>query len=200
MWRLQQLMKRCAHTLRVQLMDYEGEGVGQRVEPLREAPSVCTVHHATAPLSLLLRPLAHTSGQCRLAPSVTAAPPNPHTHIKACSSWSLAPVHQHRWTRVPGSSLSLPLLFFPPPSPPLPSLPSLPFLSLPLPLPFPLPPPPVRQLELQVKAILDSITHDESTKRQLITGVAVDKAEQLSECSPAYPWGRGQQASQCLVD
>ena len=24
MWRLQQLMKRCAHTLRVQLMDYEG--------------------------------------------------------------------------------------------------------------------------------------------------------------------------------
>ena len=40
-----------------------------------------------------------------------------------------------------------------------------------------------------MKAILDSITHDESTKLQLITGVAVDKAEQLSECSPAYPWG-----------
>ena len=38
----------------------------------------------------------------------------------------------------------------------------------------------VRQLELQVKSILESITHDENKKKELIRGLAVDKAEQLS--------------------
>ncbi len=39
----------------------------------------------------------------------------------------------------------------------------------------------VRQLEQQVKNILDSIAIDESRKRDLIRGDAVDKAEQLSK-------------------
>lgn len=39
----------------------------------------------------------------------------------------------------------------------------------------------VRQLEQQVKNILDDIAVDESRKRELIRGDAVDKAEQLSE-------------------
>ncbi len=38
----------------------------------------------------------------------------------------------------------------------------------------------VRQLEQRVKLILDQIGTDESKKRQLIRGGAVDKAEQLS--------------------
>ncbi len=41
----------------------------------------------------------------------------------------------------------------------------------------------VRQLEQQVKHILDAIATDEQRKRDLIRGDAVDKAEQLSECS-----------------
>lgn len=39
----------------------------------------------------------------------------------------------------------------------------------------------MRQLEQQVKNILDAIALDESRKRELIRGDAVDKAEQLSE-------------------
>ena len=39
----------------------------------------------------------------------------------------------------------------------------------------------VRQLEQQVKNILDSIAIDESRKKELIRGDAVDKAEQLSK-------------------
>lgn len=39
----------------------------------------------------------------------------------------------------------------------------------------------VRQLEQQVKAILDSIAVSEDRKKELIRGDAVDKAEQLSE-------------------
>lgn len=39
----------------------------------------------------------------------------------------------------------------------------------------------MRQLEQQVKTILDSIAFDESRKKVLIRGDAVDKAEQLSE-------------------
>jgi hypothetical protein len=42
-------------------------------------------------------------------------------------------------------------------------------------------PPLVRQLELQVKNILESITKDEQKKRSLIKGFAVDKAEQLKQ-------------------
>lgn len=42
----------------------------------------------------------------------------------------------------------------------------------------------VRQLEQQVKSILDAIATDESKKRELIRGDAVDKAEQLSESLP----------------
>lgn len=38
----------------------------------------------------------------------------------------------------------------------------------------------VRQLEQQVKIILDSISSNEERKRGLIRGDAVDKAEQLS--------------------
>ena len=38
----------------------------------------------------------------------------------------------------------------------------------------------VRQLEQRVKLILDQIGTDESKKRELIRGGAVDKAEQLS--------------------
>ena len=40
----------------------------------------------------------------------------------------------------------------------------------------------VRQLEQQVKALLESIAVDENRKKELIRGDAVDKAEQLSEC------------------
>ena len=54
------------------------------------------------------------------------------------------------------------------------------------------PPPPypllVRQLEQQVKTLLDSIAVDEKRKNELIRGDAVDKAEQLSECV----WGEGE--------
>ena len=39
----------------------------------------------------------------------------------------------------------------------------------------------MRQLEQQVKSILDAIAVDESRKKELIRGDAVDKAEQLSE-------------------
>lgn len=39
----------------------------------------------------------------------------------------------------------------------------------------------VRQLEQQVKSILDSIAIDDARKRELIRGDAVDKAEQLSK-------------------
>ena len=39
----------------------------------------------------------------------------------------------------------------------------------------------VRQLEQQLKFILDSIGNDEKRKRELIRGNAVDKAEQLSK-------------------
>lgn len=39
----------------------------------------------------------------------------------------------------------------------------------------------VRQLEQQVKTILDSIAVSEERKKELIRGDAVDKAEQLSE-------------------
>ena len=39
----------------------------------------------------------------------------------------------------------------------------------------------VRQLEQQVKTILDAIAIDEAKKKELIRGEAVDKAEQLSE-------------------
>ena len=39
----------------------------------------------------------------------------------------------------------------------------------------------VRQLEQQVKIILDNIGSDDAKKRALIRGEAVDKAEQLSE-------------------
>ncbi len=39
----------------------------------------------------------------------------------------------------------------------------------------------VRQLEQQVKTILDAIASDEMKKKELIRGEAVDKAEQLSE-------------------
>lgn len=39
----------------------------------------------------------------------------------------------------------------------------------------------VRQLEQQVKLVLDSISADSDRKRELIRGEAVDKAEQLSE-------------------
>ena len=39
----------------------------------------------------------------------------------------------------------------------------------------------VRQLEQQVKCILDAIAVDETRKKELIRGDAVDKAEQLSE-------------------
>jgi hypothetical protein len=42
---------------------------------------------------------------------------------------------------------------------------------------------PVRQLEQQVKSILDSIAVSEERKKDLIRGDAVDKAEQLSELS-----------------
>lgn len=41
----------------------------------------------------------------------------------------------------------------------------------------------VRQLEQQVKTILDSIAVSEQKKKELIRGDAVDKAEQLSECT-----------------
>ena len=39
----------------------------------------------------------------------------------------------------------------------------------------------MRQLEQQVKLVLDSISADSDRKRELIRGEAVDKAEQLSE-------------------
>ena len=39
----------------------------------------------------------------------------------------------------------------------------------------------VRQLEQQIKSILDSIAVSEEKKKELIRGDAVDKAEQLSE-------------------
>ena len=39
----------------------------------------------------------------------------------------------------------------------------------------------MRQLEQQVKNILDDIGFDDSRKRELIRGDAVDKAEQLSK-------------------
>lgn len=39
----------------------------------------------------------------------------------------------------------------------------------------------MRQLEQQVKIILDNIGGDDTKKRALIRGEAVDKAEQLSE-------------------
>ena len=39
----------------------------------------------------------------------------------------------------------------------------------------------MRQLEQQVKNILDAIAIDEAKKKELIRGEAVDKAEQLSE-------------------
>ena len=39
----------------------------------------------------------------------------------------------------------------------------------------------VRQLEQQIKSILDSIAVSEERKKELIRGDAVDKAEQLSE-------------------
>ena len=39
----------------------------------------------------------------------------------------------------------------------------------------------VRQLEQQVRNILDAIAVDETRKRELIRGEAVDKAEQLGE-------------------
>ena len=38
----------------------------------------------------------------------------------------------------------------------------------------------VRQLEQQVKIVLDNISADSDRKRELIRGEAVDKAEQLS--------------------
>ena len=41
----------------------------------------------------------------------------------------------------------------------------------------------VRQLEQQIKSILDSIAVSEERKKELIRGDAVDKAEQLSESS-----------------
>ena len=44
----------------------------------------------------------------------------------------------------------------------------------------------VRQLEQQVKSILDSIAVSEERKRDLIRGDAVDKAEQLSESLSAW--------------
>lgn len=40
----------------------------------------------------------------------------------------------------------------------------------------------VRQLEQQVRSILDAIAVDETRKRELIRGEAVDKAEQLRKC------------------
>ena len=50
----------------------------------------------------------------------------------------------------------------------------------------------VRQVEQQVKVILDTIALDEAKKKELIRGDAVDKAEQLSklysnvDCSQLY--------------
>ena len=44
----------------------------------------------------------------------------------------------------------------------------------------------VRQLEQQVKTILDSIAVSEDRKKELIRGDAVDKAEQLSEWHIAF--------------
>jgi len=41
----------------------------------------------------------------------------------------------------------------------------------------------VRQLEQQVKTILDAIAIDEARKKELIRGEAVDKAEQLRKCT-----------------
>ena len=41
----------------------------------------------------------------------------------------------------------------------------------------------VRQLEQQIKSILDSIAVSKERKKELIRGDAVDKAEQLSEFS-----------------
>ena len=41
----------------------------------------------------------------------------------------------------------------------------------------------MRQLEQQVKQILDAIATDEKKKKDLIRGDAVDKAEQLSKCT-----------------
>lgn len=39
----------------------------------------------------------------------------------------------------------------------------------------------VRQLELEVKTMLDNITADDEKKQELLQGEVIDKAERLSE-------------------
>lgn len=58
----------------------------------------------------------------------------------------------------------------------------------------------VRQLEQQVKSILDAIAVNESRKKELIRGDAVDKAEQLSKLEELSVGGRTEALQVLIID